>query len=391
MNVIYFLLGCAVTWAVFVYRSKYLSKYGQHEEPQASHRDAGLVLMDTMPDPFFLIDKEGVVVVSNQAANLIFGPQELIGRSILEVLGDARLGAPYLECRENRLPVTSKILLPREASIDRAIEAESLWLVDVAPQDGLGEGVIRLRLRDYSYDHHLEHVRRDFVANASHELRTPITLIDGYLETFLDEPELLEERAQSLKYLGIMKKHTRRISRIIESMLLISRLEVSEALPLNLESFSLKECVQDIFDRLESMIRNQMAVASIELHDESQQIVGDRFYWDQILFNLVENALKQNQSPGLKLRVSSYLKGDELIIEVIDHGLGIPSGDVPFVFKRFYRVAKHHSQNQIKGTGLGLSIVKRAVEAHGGQISCESEPGIETVFRISLPVGLCSV
>lgn len=347
------------------------------------------ILLNAFPDPFFIIAADGTILHANQSAATIFGPPPLVGRPILEALRDARLAAPYRACRDTGEHVSREILFPPEAKPNRSGPngtGESLWLVDAAclPDSGTPPS-IRLLLRDLSSGHRLDQIRKDFVANASHELRTPITLVDGYLETFMDAPELMDDRETSLRYLGIMRKHTGRIARIIEDMLLISRIEAGEATSLNLETFPLQELVQDIVDRLEALIREQQARVRIALHDPAATFCGDRFYWAQILFNLIENALKQNPRPGLKVVIRSEPLGTGLRLQVEDNGIGIPSADLPFIFKRFYRVAKHHSQNQIKGTGLGLSIVKRAVEAHGGSIACESSPGIRTVFRMDLP------
>jgi signal transduction histidine kinase len=104
-----------------------------------------------------------------------------------------------------------------------------------------------------------------------------------------------------------------------------------------------------------------------------------------VLFNLVENALKQNLHKGLRLEIGCVRDGDHVRIWVADNGVGIPSADLPHIFRRFYRVEKHHSQQEIKGTGLGLSIVKRAIEAHGGSIRVTSTPGRDTRFQIELP------
>jgi len=168
-------------------------------------------------------------------------------------------------------------------------------------------------------------------------------------------------------------------------MLLISRIESGDASTLRMETFPLAECVQDIIDRLESPIRARQATVRIALHDPAITLRGDRFYWTQILFNLIENALKQNPRPGLEVTIGSEQTDDALRLEISDNGIGIPAADLPFIFKRFYRVGKSHSQNEIKGTGLGLSIVKRAVEAHGGTITCQSAPGLHTTFQITLP------
>ncbi|MGE9267854.1 MAG: sensor histidine kinase, partial [Verrucomicrobiales bacterium] len=136
-----------------------------------------------------------------------------------------------------------------------------------------------------------------------------------------------------------------------------------------------------------SLVEKQGAKIKVKLSDDSLELEGDRFYWTQILFNLIENALKQNSSLAVKVKVSARLNDDEtLSLSIADNGVGIPSADLPYIFNRFYRVEKHHSQGRIKGTGLGLSIVKRAVEAHHGDISAHSVPGVETRFDISVPL-----
>jgi signal transduction histidine kinase len=123
----------------------------------------------------------------------------------------------------------------------------------------------------------------------------------------------------------------------------------------------------------------------MHLHDDDVTLEGDRFYWTQVLFNLVENALKQNPYKDLKVEVGSSESGGNILIWVKDNGIGIPSADLPHIFRRFYRVEKHHSQLEVKGTGLGLSIVKRAIEAHHGTISVTSIPGVETKFLMTIP------
>jgi two-component system, OmpR family, phosphate regulon sensor histidine kinase PhoR len=228
-------------------------------------------------------------------------------------------------------------------------------------------------------------VRKDFVANASHELRTPLAIIQGYLENLLEDGGLRDHQ-QTSRFLNIMSKHTDRVSRIVEDMLVISRLESGEAAALSIEPFEFHGCVQDVLERLEHLIISQQAKVHIDAVDRELLISGDRFYWTQVLFNLIENALKQNPRPGLNVKVIAHLDGDGIHIAVSDDGIGIPSSHLPFVFKRFYRVDQNHTNSSIKGTGLGLSIVKRAIEAHGGEISVTSIPGRETKFSIRLPL-----
>lgn len=358
-------------------------------EPEPSPHLAADELLDAFPDPFFVVDGAGVITLANAAAAAVFGPPPPVGRLIVETLGDARLAGPYQECRDTGKPVARHVILPPEAAPNRAAltPGESLWLADAAPLPGGSPERVRLLLRDLSAGHRLEQIRKDFVANASHELRTPITLVGGYLETFIDTPDTLDDRPTALRYLKIMRKHTDRIARIIEDMLLLSRIEAGNGAGLKMRDFPLRECVQDIVERLEAIIRERGAEVRVELHHPDAKLHGDRFYWTQVFFNLIENSLKQNPRPGLVVIVRSVELGQTLRLEVEDNGIGIPAADLPFIFNRFYRVEKHHSQNEIKGTGLGLSIVKRAVEAHGGTIACESAPGIRTVFRMDLPRG----
>jgi signal transduction histidine kinase len=143
--------------------------------------------------------------------------------------------------------------------------------------------------------------------------------------------------------------------------------------------------VQDVLERLDHLIVSKSAKIKIDAVERGLIISGDRFYWTQVLFNLIENALKQNLQPGLTVEVTAHTTADGVEIAVTDDGIGIPTNHLPFVFKRFYRVDQSHTNTSIKGTGLGLSIVKRAIEAHGGTIHVTSTPGKETKFSISLP------
>ncbi|MBR2145686.1 MAG: sensor histidine kinase, partial [Akkermansia sp.] len=137
----------------------------------------------------------------------------------------------------------------------------------------------------------------------------------------------------------------------------------------------------DVLQRLESAIAAQRA--EVELDVEPLQLMGDSFYWSQVLFNLLENALKNNPAPGLRIRLSAHKdEAGTCRIQVEDNGTGISPEALPFIFNRFYRA---DTSGKIKGTGLGLAIVKHAVEAHGGSIAAESTPGQRTCFTITLP------
>jgi two-component system phosphate regulon sensor histidine kinase PhoR len=359
----------------------------QAELDQArSERDR---LLNALGDAVFLIDKNSFIRFANKAASAMFGGRELTGRPVREAFLDPRLSQPLFLCLDSGEPVQSQVVLSQQTSPrgDQETRGVNAWVIDAAPlavsKDEMP--VIRVVIRDVTAEHQSEQIRKDFVANASHELRTPLAIINGYLENLIED-DMLSEPVMARRFLEIMRKHAERISRIVEDMLVISRLESGEANALKIEPFSIRSCISDILERLESVIREHSATMTVNLADPEVVLHGDRFYFTQVLFNLVENALKQNPRPGLQIEVGSRTLNDKIEIWVSDSGVGIPSADLPHIFRRFYRVEKHHSQQEIKGTGLGLSIVKRAIEAHQGTVGVTSIPGKETKFLITLPL-----
>ena len=351
-------------------------------------RDERNRLLDALGDAFLLVDAEANIRFANEAARALFGRRELLNRPVSEAFLDPRLADALLRCLATGEPVQSRVVLPQQTSPRGDLETRGVnaWIIDAAQLSNPAGGAptTRVIIRDVTAEHQIEQVRKDFVANASHELRTPLAIINGYLENLIDD-NMIEEPEVARRFLTVMRKHADRISRIVEDMLVISRLESGEANALKVEPFKFRSCVKDVLERLESVIRNQQAEMTVTMPDPDLVLQGDRFYWTQVLFNLVENALKQNPYSGLRVEIGCEQAGDSIRIWVSDNGVGIPSADLAHIFRRFFRVEKHHSQQEIKGTGLGLSIVKRAIEAHGGTISVTSVPGSETKFLITVP------
>jgi two-component system phosphate regulon sensor histidine kinase PhoR len=345
-------------------------------------------LLDALGDAFMLVDADARVRFANKAARTLFRGRDLTGRTIHEAFLDQRLAAALMRCLDTGEAIVTRAVLAQQSSPLGDLERRGMnaWVIDAArlsdsPAD---EPTTRVVIRDVTHEYQTEQIRKDFVANASHELRTPLAIINGYLENLIDD-DLLDDKELSRRFLKVMRKHTERISRIVEDMLVISRLESGEAAALKVKPFRVRSCVSDVLERLESVIHNQDAHIRIEMPDLDLTLAGDRFYWTQVLFNLIENALKQNPRAGLTVTVGCVRDERSTRIWVSDDGVGIPSADLPHIFRRFYRVEKHHSQEEIKGTGLGLSIVKRAIEAHGGTIQVSSIPGQDTRFTIEVP------
>ena len=350
--------------------------------PFAENHEFMEIMLDGLADSILVVDQTGHVLFANQAVKDLFKlARDPVGRDVLEVVRNHRIGQLVMTMIQSGEPITEEIELiagPKSGS-NRVLS------VNASPFPGqLGTRYARVILRDETSRVETERVRRDFVANASHELRTPLSIINGYIENLRDGA--IEDKALAHRFLGIMKKHGDRIARIVEDMLTISKFESASQDPTKAGVFDLKGCAQDVIERLQPLIEDKHARVELLSDSSDALICGDRFYWDQIFFNLVENALKQNLGSGLHVKVLFEDLGDSYRVTVSDDGVGIPQADLPFIFKRFYRVEKHHSK-EIKGTGLGLSIVKRAIESHGGTITAQSTPGEETAFTIRVPKG----
>jgi two-component system phosphate regulon sensor histidine kinase PhoR len=347
-------------------------------------------LLDALGDAFLLVNEISQIVFANAAARKLVKGRKLSGRTLMEAFLDDQLSVAIMKCIRTGKPMQERVILhstftPLGAASEQGISA---WVIDAAPLDSMDNEILtRVVIRDVTTEYLSDQVRRDFVANASHELRTPMAIINGYLENLLDDG-LIEDQELATKFLGTMRKHGQRIARLVEDMLVISKMESGESIALNRDDFLVMDCIRDVVDRLELMIEKQGAVISKIIMPDDLTLNADRFYWTQILFNLVENALKQNPANGLEIKIEAKAVDGGINISVSDNGVGIPSGDLPYIFKRFYRVEKDQVKSEIKGTGLGLSIVKRAVEAHGGEITATSQPGQRTCFMIRLPVNL---
>jgi signal transduction histidine kinase len=224
-------------------------------------------------------------------------------------------------------------------------------------------------LDDVTTEAETHQIKADFVAVIGHELRTPTTVIKGYLHTLINRGEALDTKTRQLA-LGSIDANVDRLIRLIEDLLFVSSIDSSRA-RLHIEEIDLGELVDTYKgDRV-----------SVRRPRRELQLSVDRAKVDQVLHHLVENALKYSQGD---VRIEVANRGDEVHVAVIDHGPGIYSGDVPRLFDRFWQL-DGSSTRPHGGTGLGLYICRRLVEAHGGRIWCESRLGVGSSFTFVLP------
>ena len=291
---------------------------------------------------------------------------------LLEILRDPELLAMFSSVLDSRQPVKRRVRLA--GAEGRSFE------VQVAPLSGTVQAGAIAIFYDITDLERLERVRRDFVANVSHELRTPLTAISGYAETLLEGG--LEDPENNRKFVEIIKSHATRLSNITSDLLALSELEAEkpagEARPV-----SVSNAVETALKMIEptAQLRD---VKIIRGPLERAEVLAERGQLEQLLVNLLDNAVKFNRRGG-EVRLAVTREGDRIRITVADTGIGIPSTDLSRIFERFYRVDKARSR-EMGGTGLGLSIVKHIVERLNGTITVESQLGKGSTFTILLPV-----
>lgn len=241
--------------------------------------------------------------------------------------------------------------------------------------------LIESRERELAHFQNLDSYRKEYLGNVSHELKTPVFNIQGYVDTLLNGG--LEDSNINRDYLKRAERSIDRLITIIDDLETITQLESGE-LFLDVDTFDIAAMAKDIYAALElNASRKNIRLELARKYDKPVYVKADKFRIRQVLVNLITNSIKYGKENGVTLTTFSYLN-DDVIVEVSDNGDGIEAKHLPRIFERFYRVDKGRSREQ-GGTGLGLAIVKHIIEAHQKSIKAESEPGKGTTFVFSLP------
>jgi two-component system phosphate regulon sensor histidine kinase PhoR len=332
------------------------------------------VLFNSMLEGLLLLDRSRKIYLVNRAFKNLFGLKtELRGKTIVEALRLHELDELIRRVEAEQQVLDYEIKLPDLN--ERWLQVNAAVITNAA---GERDGTI-LVFRDLTRLKQLERTREEFVANVSHELRSPLSLIKGYVETLLDgardNPEVAE------RFLKIIERNANRLDLLIQDLLTISALE-SEKIKLNLQPVKIRALAEKVLTDLNAKAENK----NVELVNELPELTanGDVNRLDQVLANLVDNAIKYGRAQGRVIVGGKKRDDGALEIFVRDDGPGIPPEAIDRVFERFYRVDKARSRDQ-GGTGLGLSIVKHIVQAHGGEVRVESEPGKGATFFLTLP------
>jgi two-component system phosphate regulon sensor histidine kinase PhoR len=334
-------------------------------------------VLDGMAEGVIALDPRGRILLVNPTARAMFTlqAQPAEGRPFVEVVRQKALLDLLEACRACAPGETCRREVELGPPLGRILEAHAVPVRFGA--EGAGSLLV---LHDITALRHLEQVRKEFVANVSHELRTPLTSIRGYLETLLDGG--LEDATQARRFLEVAHTHTERLSRLVDDLLQLSDLETGKV-TLKPAPVALHEVAGHVLAMLDSPAAQKHITLCNDVPPDLA-VRADRDRLAQILVNLVDNAVKYTPEGGRVAVGAARQPGGQVEVRVADTGIGIPSTDLPRLTERFYRVDKARSR-ELGGTGLGLAIVKHLVQAHGGELTIESELNRGTTVRFTLP------
>ncbi len=331
-------------------------------------------LVDSLAEGVLAVDGTRRIRLANPAVTALLNQpsREAVGKSLWEVLRHRELGELLdhaFQSGQNE---------KRELSFDPGAR---LFEVRATPlREGKETGVV-LTFHDVTPLRRLENLRKDFVANVSHELKTPLTALRAALETLLDGA--LEDPTHARDFLQTAQDQTERLQRLIEDLLTLSRLERPDT-ALSPAFCQIKEVTQRVLKALDPVATAERVTLQAEFPAPDLSLSMNADELTQVLFNLIDNAIKFNRPNG-RVTIRGKQEGEEAVIEVEDTGVGIPPEDQPRIFERFYRVDKARTRER-GGTGLGLAIVKHLVENRGGTVTVSSPPHKGTTFTLRLPI-----
>jgi two-component system phosphate regulon sensor histidine kinase PhoR len=338
-------------------------------------------LLANMVEGVMVVDQRHVIrLVNDELLTLFDLKQSPLGRTVLEALRESRVELIVRdtvlagEPRRNEVTLESTV----QGQPRRHFEINSVPIR--AKKGGIGGAVVVFH--DITLIKQLEVVRTEFVSNVSHELRTPLAIFRGYLETLLDHPGLPPE--EQGRMLETLKRHSDRLNSLVEDLLVLTRLESRQV---EVDSSAIR--VEAFFRQIVKDWQKKEHARPVEIELRAPAglppLEVDPLRFEQVILNLLENAVAYSNPPRRIVISAAALDGGRMELRVADNGIGIPPGDLPHVFERFYRVDKGRSRAS-GGTGLGLSIVKQIVQSHHGTVDIESEMDKGTTVIIRLPL-----
>ena len=339
---------------------------------------------DALPEPLLLLGTDRKIVRANRAAEALLGG-EAEGRHIAASLRNPALIEAVEQTLDGAGGRDIEFTLP--APVERTFAAR----VEPLPEPAEGAAAVLLALVDFTAVRRTDQMRADFVANASHEIRTPLATLMGFIETL--QGAARDDAEARTRFLAIMDQHGRRMARLVEDLLSLSRIEMNEHTPPT-DAVPLPSLLAHVRNTLAWQAERRGVAVAIDAEDDLPAVIGDGDELTQVFLNLVDNAIKYGDAPGtvsVELRrvaeaqAAGWMAGAEgaVSVSVRDRGAGIPREHLPRLTERFYRVDKARSR-ELGGTGLGLAIVKHIVNRHRGALTIDSTPGEGSTFTVYL-------
>ncbi len=329
----------------------------------------------SMTEGIVILNRENRIEMVNRGGGDILGNKyaEITGKTLMEAFRNVELQNALDACRTEDKPVSQEISL----GDDNPLQLN----VNIAPIKGLPEEESKtiMAFHDVTQLRKLERVRADFVANVTHEIKTPLTAILGFVQTL--QEGAMEDKTQAARFLSIISANALRLNRLVEDLLTLSRLELGEA-GLCLEKVDVRDAVLQAIAVIEGQAKAKGLAIRQDWPDDLPPILADADSLLQILLNVLDNAVKFTPSGSIAVAISET--NPYLTITIADSGIGIPRHELARLGERFYRVDKMRSR-ELGGTGLGLSIVKHLLRAHRGWMEVESQPGAGTTVKLLFP------
>jgi two-component system phosphate regulon sensor histidine kinase PhoR len=328
-------------------------------------------------DGVLILDPQGRIETVNRGMWAMTGERyrDLVGKTPLEAFRNLGLQKALDQYRSSGMPVSQEMELG---------EGEPVMLdVSITPVRGVdaAEGKTMLVFHDLTRLKKLERMRVDFVANVTHEIKTPLTAIMGFVETL--QEGAIEDRETAKKFLSTIARHAERLNRLVDDLLTISNTELGE-IHFSFESVALSGIAQSVLHMIQQKAEEKKIEIASAIPEGLPLIRADRDRLSQVLINVLDNAVKFTPEGGRVTLAASPAAGQEVVVRIIDTGIGVPKDEISRLGERFYRVDKTRSR-ELGGTGLGLSIVKHLVAAHKGRMEIESQLGRGTSVSLYLP------
>jgi two-component system phosphate regulon sensor histidine kinase PhoR len=329
-------------------------------------------------DGVLILNRDGRIETRNQGMSSILGDRygNIVGKTPLEAFRNLDLQKALDSYGSSRMPVSQEIELGEEG--------RAVLDVSITPVRGYADTDEKTMLvfHDVTRLKKLERMRVDFVANVTHEIKTPLTAILGFVETLREGA--IEDQETAKKFLSIITRHAERLNRLVEDLLTISNAELGE-MHFSFESVALSGIAQSVLHMMQPKAGEKKIKVTSEIPEDLPLIRADRDRLSQILINVLDNAVKFTPVGGQVTVTASPAEGSEVIVRIIDTGIGVPQDEISRLGERFYRVDKTRSR-ELGGTGLGLSIVKHLVTAHKGRMEIESQLGRGTTVTLYFPI-----